>query len=129
MNYEEIERLIKIGEEKQAFYEQSNYYAKAVGLRRYCGYVAYIYENGEVILDKEYKETSPRTASGNAIYNMRINEFRTLSRLDKKVLKKHPNVKRICHIAGWQDRVKEIIERKASPEEIEATHEYVYYLK
>lgn len=129
MNYQEIERLIKLGQEKQEFYEQSNYYAKAIGLRNYSGYVAYIYENGEVILDKEFKINRPRSASGNAIYNMKINEFRALSRLDKKELKKHPNVKRICHTKNWKDKVNEIIERKASPEEIESTHEYVYYLK
>lgn len=129
MNVDEVNRLHKIGSEKQKFYDSSNYYVKAIGLKKYKGYIAYIYENGEVILDTLYNDEHPTTATGNAIYNLKISDFRALSRLDKKRLKKHENVKCIYHSGNWMDRVSKIINREATEEEKEATREYVHYLK
>ena len=129
MNVDEVNRLHKIGTEKKKFYESSNCYAKAIGLKKYKGYIAYIYENGEVILDTLYNDEHPKTATGNSIYNLKISDFRTLSRLDKKKLKKHENVKCIYHSGNWMDRVNKIINREATEKEKETTREYVYYLK
>ena len=50
LNYEEIEALRRAGEKKNVFYESTSYEAKAIGLRRYKGYIAYIYKNGEVLI-------------------------------------------------------------------------------
>lgn len=129
MNIDEINHLREKGEEKQKFYETTNYYAKAIGLKKYKGYVAYIYENGEVILDTVYNDEYPKTAIGNAIYNLKICDFRSLSRLDKKELKNHPNVKCLYHSGNWIERINNITQRQATEEEKQYTHEYVYYLK
>ena len=59
-NYEEIQRLRQLGEKKKTFYEGTPYVAKAVGLRKYRGYIAYIYANGKVILDREYNDDNPK---------------------------------------------------------------------
>lgn len=129
MNYEEIENLRQAGERKKVFYESTNYLAKAIGLKRYRGYIAYIYENGEVILDREYNQDAVSTAKGNAIYNMKVVDFSHLSKLDKKVLMKHPKVGRIYHSSKWEEKVKEIIEREATKEEKQTTYEFVDKLK
>ena len=129
MTKEEVERLKAKGERKRAFYESTPYLAKAIGLKRYHGYIAYIYENGEVILDREYMDKYPSTAIGNAIYNMRIRNFEQLSRCDKKTLMKDSRVKRISHKKGWEEKAKEIIEKKAAEEEKEETKQMVKRLR
>lgn len=129
MNIDELNRLRELGKEKEKFYESTNCYAKAIGLKKYKGYIAYIYENGEVLLDTIYNDEYPKTATGNAIYNLKICDFRALSRLDKKQLKAHENVKCIYHSGNWIERVSAIIEREATEEEKKYTHEYVHFLK
>ena len=129
MNYKEIEQLQEVGRDKNNFYESTNYIAKVVGLGKYNGYVGYIYENGEVILDMEYDDDRPRTAKGNAIYNLNVVDFETLSKLDKQKLIKHPRVKRFCHVGNWKETVSDIIERPALEEEVYNSHLLVKRLK
>ena len=117
MNLEEIERLRQKGERKRTFYESTPYLVKAIGLRKYHGYIAYIYENGEVILDREYNQDRPTTAIGDAIYNLKVADFETLSKYDKQVLRKHPRVGIMNHTPTWEQRVKKIIDREATREE------------
>ena len=81
------------------------------------------------ILDTVYNDEYPKTAIGNAIYNLKICDFRSLSRLDKKELKNHPNVKCLYHSGNWIERINNITQRQATEEEKQYTHEYVYYLK
>ena len=114
LNLEEINRLKNIGEAKCSYYESTNYVAKAIGLRKYKGYVAYIYENGEIILDREYDIDRPNSALGNAIYNIKVEDFELLSKLDKKTLRNCSGVRRIIHSQNWNDRVRDIIERPAT---------------
>ena len=85
MNYEKIEKLHKLGTEKNNYYESTNYKAKVIGLGKYKGSIGYIYENGEVVLDTEYNEEKPYTASGNAI-----------------------------HTKNWQDKLDKITKREAT---------------
>ena len=117
MNYEEVEKLRQRGERKRAFYESTPYLVKAIGLRKYNGYIAYIYENGEVVLDREYQENAPSTAMGDAIYHLSVSDFETLSKFDKQILMKHPRVGRMNHTNTWEERVSRIIEREATEEE------------
>jgi len=117
MSLEEINRLRGLGEVKRNFYETSPYLAKAIGLRRYHGYIAYIYENGKVILDREYIPEHPATALGDAIYVMKAIDFENLSKLDKQVLMKHPKVGRMIHSKKWKERVQLVIDYEGSEEE------------
>ena len=114
MTMEELMMLRSKGERKTTFYEKSPYLLRAIGLRKYQGYIAYIYENGEVILDREYNPYVPTTATGDAIYRMHVNDFEALSKLDKQELMKHPSVKRMNHTPTWEKRLAKVINRKAS---------------
>lgn len=129
MNLEEIERLRQKGERKRAFYESTPYVIKALGLRRYHGYIAYIYENGEVILDREYLPSTPSSAMGDAIYNLKVADFEELSRYDKQVLRKHPRVGIMNHTSTWEKRVRKIIDREATREEKIETKQLVKRLQ
>ena len=129
MNIEEIERLRKLGERKRTFYETTPYLVKAIGLRKYHGYIAYVYENGEVILDREYNPDNPHTAIDNAIYNLKVADFETLSRYDKQILMKHPRVGRMNHTPTWEKRVSKIIYREATEDERTESKQLVKRLK
>lgn len=129
MDVEEMERLHQKGIRKNVFYETTPYVVKALGLRKYHGYIAYIYENGEVILDREYSPEKPKTASGDAIYHLKVTDFETLSRMDKQILMKHPRVGRMNHTPTWETRVSKVIYRPATPEEKEETKQLVKHLR
>ncbi len=129
LTFEEIEALRQKGERKGAFYETTPYLVKALGLRKYQGYIAYVYENGEVILDREFNPDVPSTAVGNAIYNLKVTDFETLSRYDKQVLMKHPRVGRMNHTPTWEERVSKIIYREATEQERIETRQLVKRLR
>ena len=129
LSSEEIERLKSIGEERNDFYDNTNYSAKANGLDKNLGYTAYIYPNGKVILDKEYDEKRTSTAIGNAIYVLTAINFEALSKLDKANLRKHPDVQRIVHSANWQERVQRIIDIEPTEESLEDTKKLIKRLK
>lgn len=121
----EKEELRSKGKRKETFYETTNYIAKAVGILRNKGYVAYIYSNKEVLLDTEYDDKKPKSAIGNAIFNFKVEDFETLSKLDKSVLRKHPKVGRIIHAKNWEDRVRKIIDKKGTKEDEQKVKELV----
>lgn len=125
----EVEKLRQAGEQKTVFYESTPYIAKAIGLKRYRGYIAYIYKNGEVILDREYNESTPRGIKDNAIYHLHIGDFESLSKLDKQVLIKDSRVGRFFHTKNWQKKVLKIINRQAGVLEEEGTLQLVKKLK
>ena len=129
LSSEEIERLKSIGEERNDFYDNTNYSARANGLDKNLGYTAYIYPNGKVILDKEYDEKRTSTAIGNAIYVLTAINFEALSKLDKANLRKHPDVQRIVHSANWQERVQRIIDIEPTEESLEDTKKLIKRLK
>lgn len=129
MNYEKVNRLKEIGNSKNSYYEGTNYQAKAIGLKKYRGYVAYIYENGEVILDRLFDSKAISSAVGNAIYNIRVEDFMLLSKLDKTTLRKCSNVGVIIHSKNWRDRVDKIISKDASEEDKKSTNQLIKKLK
>ena len=117
MREEDVDALRRAGHRKEDFYAKSAYTAKVIGLEKYKGYVGYIYPNGEVLLDREYQEESPKSDKENAIYNMKVGDFETLSRLDKTVLRKHPKVGRIYHSKNWEKKAQAIVDRLGTLED------------
>ncbi len=126
---EKIKKLREIGQDKNNFYESTDYIAKVIGIGTCKGYVGYIYKNGEVILDREYDDSKPYTAQGNAIYSIRVEDFDTLTKLNKKALMKSKKAKKICHVNGWKDKIDSIIEREATDQDIESTNKLLRKLK
>ena len=120
LSQEEIDILKEKGEEKQEFYQNTPYLGKLLGLLKYKGYVAYIYPNGEVLLERVYDNDKPYTAKGNAIYVMKASDFETFSKLDKNELRKEKKVTRIIHSKNWIDRLNKIITSEGKVEESEA---------
>jgi len=116
MNYERIEKLRKIGESKTSFYELSGYLLKVVGLQKNKGYVAYIYPNGKVILDREYDSNAPSTAIDNRFFVIDAKDFFKFSGKDKKELLKNEKVKHYNHSKKWRSRARKIIEQETSEE-------------
>ena len=116
-----LAELQQIGNDKKEFYESTPYMLKARGLKKYRGYVAYIYENGRVLLDREYDEKAPSSAKGNAIFAIKAIDFGALSRLDKTTLRKNPKVQPIDHRSYWKDRVNELIYTEGKEEDKEAS--------
>lgn len=128
-NYSEIQRLRQIGERKKTFYEATPYIAKAVGLRKYRGYVAYIYANGKVILDREYNEDNPKSAIDNAAYIINAADFDDLSRQEKPSLMRNPKVMRKYHTKNFEPNITEIINKKGTQKEQEDAKQLVRRLK
>ena len=129
MSSSEIDRLRDLGEKKTRYYEESGYYVRVLGKMKYKGYIAYIYPNGEVILDREYNSNSVSTASGNAIYHMKLSDFLILGRENKTTLQKDPRVERIIHSKKWMERINKIIQREGSEEELEEVRQFVKNIK
>ena len=128
-NYEEIQRLRQLGEKKKTFYEGTPYIAKAVGLRKYRGYIAYIYANGKVILDREYNDDNPKSAVDNAAYIIDAKDFEELSREEKTELIKNPKASRKYHTDTFEARIKTIINKPGTEEQQEEAKKLVHRLK
>lgn len=128
-NYEEIQRLRQLGEKKKTFYEGTPYIAKAVGLRKYRGYIAYIYANGKVILDREYNDDNPKSAVDNAAYIIDAKDFEELSREEKPELIKNPKASRKYHTDTFEARIKTIINKPGTEEQQEEAKQLVHRLK
>ena len=128
-NYEEVQRLKNIGAKKKTFYEATPYIAKAVGLRRYRGYVAYIYANGKVILDREYNEDNPKTAVENAAYIIEARDFEELSKKEKTELIRDPKAQRKYHTKNFESKLNEIIGKTGTKKEQEEAKQLVLRLK
>lgn len=116
MTFEEIERLKKIGDEKTAFYESTPYISKAIGLRKYRGYVAYIYPNGKVILDREFNRDTPSTAIDNGFFVLDARDFIKHSGDDKPTLRINPRVAHHNHSKKWKERARGYIDMETSEE-------------
>ncbi len=114
---EELNELRRAGEVKEEFYNKNKPLLKAYGTLKYEGYVAYIYENGEVLLDTVYNENEPLKAKGNAMYHMKAIYFDIVSGLDKQVLKRHPQVGTMNHTTSWPKRAQKLIDKKGTEED------------
>ena len=125
LNYEEMNRLRDIGEEKKSFYIKTKPLLIIKGKNRYKDYLAYVYKNGETILDREYDSDNPNTATGAAIFNFRIGDFETLSKLTPSVLKKNKKAKRIEHRSDWKEKVLEIINKEITKDDQEEINKFL----
>ena len=106
-NQEEYNRLRKLGERKEEFYENTPYLEKVIGLMKYKGYIAYIYPDG-VLVDTKYDSNHPKTATGNAIYYFPAKDFEELSYHTKSFLQEDERVERIIHSPHWEEKVKKV---------------------
>lgn len=98
-------------ERKINFFENTNYVFKIYGIGEFDGYVAYVYGNGEILLERffsDYTECMP--ASGEAIYNLNIYNFEEKSKFSKAVLMKDPEIKRIIHCPTFEEQARKIVE-------------------
>ena len=128
MTYEETERLKAIGDAKTAFYESTPYTRKAIGLRKYRGYVAYIFPNGKIILDREFNRDAPSTAKDNAFYVMDAGDFIEHSGDDKTSLRSNSNVAHHNHTKNWKRTAMKYINMKTSEEMKEEAKKLIYRL-
>jgi hypothetical protein len=104
-------------ERKINFFENTKYSFKIYGVSEFDGYVAYVYPNGEILLERffsDYTECMP--ASGEAIYNLNIYNFEDKSKFSKTVLMKDSEVGRIIHSKTFEAQARKIIEREATEE-------------
>ncbi len=119
LSEKELNQLRNVGSEKEEFYEETPYLEKVVGLLKYKGYIAYIYENGEVLLDRQYNSKYPRTAKGNAIYHLKARDFEELSGHSKTFLQNDSRVERIIHTPKWKEKVSSITTKEGTSDMIE----------
>lgn len=106
---EELERIKKAKQDKIDFYGKNEPLLKVYGDEDFRGYIAYIYKNGEVLLDT--------ISLDNAIYHIPARYFEMVSGLDKQKLMKHPAAKRLYHSGNWQSRAQKIIDQEGTEEE------------
>lgn len=106
---EELERIKKAKQDKIDFYGKNEPLLKVYGDEDFRGYIAYIYKNGEVLLDT--------ISLDNAIYHIPARYFEMVSGLDKQKLMKHPAAKRLYHSGNWQSRAQKIIDAEGTEEE------------
>lgn len=118
MSDEEIENMRRAKQDKVDFYGKNEPLLKVYGVEEFKGYIAYIYKNGEVLLDTI-------TAKGNAIYHIPARYFEMVSGLDKQKLMKHPAAKRIIHAGNWQSRAQKVIDTEGTLEEQKQAQELV----
>jgi hypothetical protein len=104
-------------ERKMKFFDKSGYAHRIYGINEFNGYIAFIYPNGEVIMEKFFNDYANCIPTINeAIYNVKVTDFETLSRLKKPVLIKDKRCRRIIHRGNWESKGQEIIDRPATPE-------------
>ena len=124
-----IERY-SIYERKKAFFDNSDYLYKIYGVNAFEGYIAYIYANGEVLMEKffdDYANCIP--TKGEAIYNIKVADFETLSRKTKTALIKDKKCRRIIHTGNWEERGQEILDRPSTKTTEEQVKQLVLKLK
>lgn len=125
MSEEKVKELIAIGKEQTEFFMNTNYSAKAIGLKKFAGYFAYIYPNGVVVLDKDFREKYPTTAEG-AIYVMRARDFELLSGIGKTDLIKHPFLLgHKYHRGDWKTKINAYINPEGTKEEQEEAKQLI----
>lgn len=120
-----ISKRYEVYDRKVKFYESSNYMFKLMGLNDFNGYVAYVYDNGSVILDKLfYDYTSGTPAYDEAIYIMDISYFDKLSKFNKQELIKDSNVTRRFHSGDWESKLIEQISKSDNSDNKNALNEF-----
>lgn len=113
------ERNIQVGKQQTEYFNNTHYIAKAIGLKKFKGYFAYIYPNGVVVLEKDFKEKYPSTAEG-AIYTMHAKDFELLSGIGKTDLIYNPLlIDHNYHNGDWQSKIDAYINQEGQEEDIE----------
>ena len=95
------------------FLDETDYKLKAVGLNNFNGYVAFIYDNGTVLLESLYRDIEKQelVKSSGATYVMNIFDFVEFSKLSRTEIIEYisntdnPKVRRFYHTKTWEDRV------------------------
>lgn len=134
LSLEERERKIKeryaAYERKIKFFENSGYLYRIYGINEFNGYIAFIYPNGEVLMEKFFDDYANCTPTVNeAIYNVKVADFETLSKFKKTALIRDPRCKRIIHKGEWEKRGKAIISRPTTPESEEEVKKLILSIK
>lgn len=99
-------------ERKVSFFEGTGYILKIYGMSQFDGYVAFVYPNGEILLERffsDYSQCMP--ATGEAIYNLNIYNFEELSKFSKLQLIRDKACKRILHGETFEKQAQAIIDR------------------
>ncbi len=99
-------------EEKIELFSSLPYVTSLKGMNRFEGYVAYIFENGRVVLEKFYKKTKHglEPTYNEAIYVMNISDFQELSKMGKTEIRQYAKdvglkVRVIHHTKNFKQRV------------------------
>ena len=99
-------------EQKIQLFASLPYITSLKGTNRFEGYIAYLFENGRVILEKFYKKTKHglEPTYNEAIYVMDITDFKELSKMGKTEIREYSkekglNVKVINHTKNFKQRV------------------------
>lgn len=106
-----------IYERKKRFFENSGYVHKFYGSNTFDGYIAFIYPNGEVLMEKffdDYAHCLP--TKDEAIYNVSAVDFERLSKLSKLTLIRDKKCKRIIHAGKWEEKGQAVIDRPTTTE-------------
>ena len=134
LSLEEKEKLIiqryKEYERKINFFEKSNYIYRIYGINELNGYIAYIYPNGEIMMEKFFNDYANCIPTINeAIYNLKVTDFENLSKLKKSSLIKNKRCYRIIHKGKWEDKGQEIIDRPTTIESQEQVKQLILKLQ
>lgn len=117
-------------ERKMKFFENSGYLYRIYGINEFNGYIAFIYPNGEVIMEKFFNDYANCIPTINeAIYNVKAADFETLSKLKKPALIKDRRCHRIIHRGDWETKGQEIIDRPSTPETQEEVKQLILRLQ
>lgn len=120
MTEEEINRLRDADEKRgidKDIYIKHDPIFMAYGTDEYEGYIAYIYPNGQVVLDAYYDPENPNHDRDNAIFSMNAKYFEMVSGLKKIPLGRHPMVDHKYHKGAWKERMIKIITQEGTIED------------
>lgn len=127
---QKILQRYSVYERKIKFYENSGYIYKIYGCNAFDGYIAYIYPNGEILMEKFFNDKANCIPTINeAIYNVQVPDFERLSKLSKTTLIKENGCKRIIHSGDWEERSQSIIDKPAIRESEEQIKKLIKKLK
>ena len=111
------EELRNLYIQKKELFDTTFNYRTVEGKNTFEGYLAFIYPNGKVILERFFEKRKDGTeiiATDQAIYVMNIDEFYLLTNLTKSNIIRDKLCKRYIHKGNWQEKVKEEINKKGN---------------
>ena len=102
------EELRKLYFDKKSLFDGTLNYRTVEGKNTFAGYIAFIYPNGKVILEKFFNKRKDGTeiiATEQAIYVMNIEDFYILTNLSKTEIIRDKLCKRYIHNGNWKQKV------------------------